>query len=385
MAMMKVTKSMLVIIKIVSRRIIVDIRTLIDEVPKSELHLHLRGAITYDVFKGLLHKYEDVDVLGSIHNKKREELLSQPNIRAFLKADIQHDNEIENLFNYFNFDEFLNTYIFVGFYIRDIDDFRFLTKGVLRNLQKQNIVYAEISVSILAYLNNGISIEDISDCLSEMSVYNGVRVNWIVAFGRTYGNKSALDLLKRIILLRNKDIIGITLGGNELLYSPKDFQEVCDLARKSGMKLTIHSGEICGPETIWETIKYLKPDRIGHGVRASEDYELLNYLAEAKIPIEVCPTSNLCTGMYKTYEKHPITTLINKSIIVTVNTDDPTFFNVSLVDEYMHLYKEMGVSIDNIYEILCNSYRYSFLSKGEIARYLSAMQSKWDELIMKIE
>lgn len=360
-----------------------DIRTFIDEVPKSELHLHLRGAITYDVFKGLLHKYADVDVLEFIPNEKRKELLSQPNIRAFFNADIRRDNEIENLFNYTSFDEFLNTYIFVGYYIRDIDDFRFLIQGVLRNLHKQNIVYAEISVGILAYLNNGISLEDISDSLSEMSVYNGLRVSWIVAFGRTYGNKSAFDLLKRIILLENKDIIGITLGGNELLYSPKDFQEVYEIARKNGMKLTIHSGEICGPETIWETIKYLKPDRIGHGVRASEDYALLSYLEKAKIPIEVCPTSNLCTGIYKTYEEHPITTLISKNIIVTINTDDPTFFNVSLVDEYMHLYKEMGVSIDIIYEIMCNGYRYSFLSKNEIDRYLSTMQTRWDELILK--
>lgn len=359
-----------------------DLREFINEIPKSELHVHLRGAISPDVFKQIVDKYKYVNVKKLIPAKKVNEILSQPNIAAFSKK-VQHcdEEDIKKLFHFSNFKEFLLTYTYVGYYIRDIDDFKLLVQGVIRNLKRQNIVYAEISVGIQAYLNNGIGLEAICEILKDMSFYCGVKINWIIAFGRTYGYSSAFKLLKKLILLKNHSIVGITLGGDETLYDPKDFQDLYRLARENELKLSVHSGEICGPDSMKKTIKYLRPNRIGHGVRSYEDQELMNYLSQKRIPLEVCLTSNICTGIFKSYKEHPFKQLLSNNIIMTINSDDPTFFSCSLTDEYLHLFNDLNVPINVIYELMQNGFKYAFLSKKEIEDYLQLMQSKWNSLI----
>jgi adenosine deaminase len=139
------------------------------------------------------------------------------------------------------------------------------------------------------------------------------------------------------------------------------------LAREAGLRRTVHAGEGLGPESVWGAIRELEVERIGHGVRSIEDPALVRHLAENKIPLEVCPTSNLWTGIYPSYQAHPLKALHEAGVPLSINTDDPGFFGTSLSAEYEHA-SEMGLSEAAIREIMRNGFRHAFLPEGDAER-----------------
>src|SRR5262249_54978777 len=161
--------------------------------------------------------------------------------------------------------------------------------GVVENLRAQNIVYAEITISLKEYLRNDLTLTDVVSCLEEGTRVPGIRVQWIVDLVRDFGVASGLKLLQDFAELRSPAIVGITLGGAEHRFPPEQFAEVYALARDYGLRLTVHAGEAVGPESVWNAIRHLNVERIGHGVRAIEDPKLVEYLAGHDIPLEVCP------------------------------------------------------------------------------------------------
>jgi len=181
-------------------------------------------------------------------------------------------------------------------------------------------------------------------------------------------------MLEQIIALDSKAFVGITIGGNERLNPPAQFKDVYRRARDAGLHLSVHAGEGAGAESVWEAVRELDVDRIGHGVRAIENKALVEYLAENKIPLEVCPTSNIRTGIYASLAEHPIKELYDAGVPITVNTDDPTFFGCNLAGEYKALL-DIGFSEDEVYRIIKNGFRYAFLSDEDIKGYLSDLKS----------
>ena len=143
--------------------------------------------------------------------------------------------------------------------------------------------------------------------------------------------------------------------------------------------MTIHAGEALGPQSIWDALQILGAERIGHGVRAIEDPSLVNYLAKNNIPLEVCLTSNIRTGIFSSYETHPVKALFETKVPITINSDDPTFFGTNLIDEYLHA-NTVGLSDGDIFNIIKNGFMYAFLPKKEIQRYLNNLKQEWGKL-----
>lgn len=300
------------------------------------------------------------------------------NIRPFLKSHPELTSSVDSLFLTQTFDQFLATYLFTSYFFSNIALFRKLVSAVLKNLASQNITYAEVTVSVAEYLNQGITLEDILIALDEAAEDSQIRVQWIVDLIRNIGSKAALSLLEDIVRLRPQSVVGITLGGSEPKFPPAEFVEVYERAHKNGLRLSVHAGEGLGANSIWDALHLLKAERIGHGVRAIEDKRLVDHLCRHQIPIEVCPTSNLKTGIYPSYAAHPVKALHEAGVPVTINTDDPTFFSTTLAKEFEHV-SGMGISNQELIHLMKNGFRYAFLAPDEIESYLKDLDRKWVE------
>ena len=230
--------------------------------------------------------------------------------------------------------------------------------AVRRQFCRENIVYAEVTVSVIEYVNQGIPLEALLEALSE-EPETPPRVRWIVDLVRNIGPEAAESLLDRILERRPRNLAAVTLGGAEHLFPPAPFERVFAKARGAGLRLTVHAGEALGPESVWDALRILKVDRIGHGVRAVEDPALVAHLAAQRIPLEVCPTSNIRTGIYRSYGEHPARRLFEAGVPLTVSTDDPTFFRVTLSRELSAL-TALGFSPDEIEGIAANGFRFAF-------------------------
>jgi adenosine deaminase/aminodeoxyfutalosine deaminase len=163
------------------------------------------------------------------------------------------------------------------------------------------------------------------------------------------------------IRFKGRNVAGIGIGGDERRAGPEQFREVYERAAQHGLRLTVHAGETVGAESIWGALRELKADRIGHGLRAADDPELVRYLAEKQIPVEVCITSNVMTGCCTSVEEHPVRKLFDAGVQVTLNTDDPDMFHTNLLREYRIAQEVFRFSEDELRELAKNSFRASFL------------------------
>ncbi len=326
----------------------------LQQVPKAELHVHLRGAIPAAFLGTMFRKYPPAEALANAPERHLRLFRNQPNIQAVIDG---HYVEY-SFFRYDTFDEFLFTYLFTSYFVRSIDDFRALIIAVREQLHEENIVYAEVTVSLIEYVSQGIPLEALLEALSD-EPGTSPKVRWIVDLVRNIGHEAAGDLLDQILDRRPDSLIAITLGGAEHLFPPSQFEQVFAKARDAGLKLTVHAGEALGPESVWDALRILKVDRIGHGVRADEDPSLVAHLADNQIPLEVCPTSNIRTGVYSSYIEHPVRKLFEAGVPITISTDDPTFFRVTLSEELSAL-SELGFSSNEIKGLIDNSFRYAF-------------------------
>ncbi len=341
-----------------------DLRQLLPRLPKADLHVHLRGAIPPAVLVELLNRHGVENALRGLDDRYLALFESCANLCPFLVPRRWSEEEVTQLFQYESFDNFLLTFFFTGLFIRTPEDLRLLIRGVLDEFARQRVVYAEISASAIEYVNRGLPLPQIVECLEEATEHPRVRVQWIVDLVRDYGPECALVQVKELIALRSPAVIGITIGGSEHHYPPAQFREAYALARDHGLRLSVHAGEAAGAESVWDALRVLGAERIGHGVRAVEDPSLVAYLAERQIPLEVCPTSNLFTGVCPSYDVHPAKALFDAGVPVTINSDDPTFFGTTLADEYACL-DRAGFGALEVMELLQNGFRHSFLPESE--------------------
>jgi adenosine deaminase len=321
-------------------------------IPKIENHLHLEGAIPLETLWTLIQKY------GGDKTVTNYELLKEK-------------------FMYRNFNHFLETWLWKNTFIREYEDFTFLSDAVFKDLGKQNIKYAEIFISPSEFRST-LEIQKIVEAISKsINVNPEICVSLIVDLVRNLGSENAMKTLYEINEVKDMGIIGIGLGGAEKEYPPELFTDVFEKARNFGFKTTAHAGEAAGPQSIWGAIKNLKVDRIGHGTRAIEDPELLNYLADNQIPVELCPLSNLRTKVIDSIEEHPVRTFIDMGIPVSINTDDPKMFGNSLAEEYQALKDNFNFSDDDIYKIIRNSIHTTWLEENEKSTLINKFREEF--------
>ncbi|HOV14079.1 MAG TPA: adenosine deaminase [Spirochaetota bacterium] len=338
-----------------------DFYKLFKKIPKAEIHLHTEGVISRDTARTMLSRklpeYKDP--------KKIEELFEYDNLKDFIKAFLL----IQNSFEY-------------------LSDFNALFNNIIEYLKKNGIVYAEMFFSPSLFVKNGWNFKDMMDVfikkIGKIRKKYKIKIKIIIDVSRTFGAENAMKNLKSILKYNNKTIIGIGLGGDEKKGPARDFEDVFKLAKREGYHRVAHAGEDDGPQSIWDALNLLGAERIGHGIASIEDEKLMNYLSSQKLPLEICPTSNIFTQKFvKNMEEHPIKEFYKRGIVTTLNTDDPTFFNVSLIDEYWNLYSKLGFSLDALKNIIIYGFKSSFLPKRDKAKYIRRVKKIWAKNIPK--
>jgi adenosine deaminase len=288
--------------------------------PKAELHFHLEGAIPVPVLWELIQHHGGDPIIES-----REQLAEW--------------------FSYRDFAHFMETWAWMNGFLRCYDDFEFAAEAVARHLVAQNIVYVEAFFSPSDFRRHGLEPQGIAKAIrTGLDRVEGVEVALIVDLVRDRGPEGTARTLAAIKEVASEaGVIGIGIGGFELAHPPEQFAPVYDDAREAGFRLTAHAGEEAGPESVWGALRELGAERIGHGVRSIEDPELMTYLVEHQIPLEVCPTSNLRTGVVAHWDQHPVGRLIDAGVMVTINTDDPAMFDTNLAGEFESLVQHFGL------------------------------------------
>lgn len=278
-----------------------------DLAPKIELHLHLEGAIPRDALWELVSKHG-----GDPGVTSRETL-----------ADRLH---------YTSFAHFIETWWWMTGFVRSYDDFEYVAAGVAADLARQNIIYAEASFSPTDFERHGLNPQGIAHAIRRgLDSVPSIQVVLNCDLVRDTGPNRAGKTLSAVLeVAEAADVRGITIGGSEQTYPPGLFTDVFDRAAAAGLHRTAHAGEAAGPQSVWDAIEMLGVERIGHGVRAVEDRALVDLLVDTQLPLEVCPTSNLRTGVVAGWDTHPVGTLLEAGAAVTISSDDPTFFHTSV-------------------------------------------------------
>jgi len=346
-------------------------REQLERLPKAELHLHLRGAIPLEVAQTLARRY-GCTIGQDASPDLRARMLACPNVRAFLTSLDAREPDLEALFAYETFDQFLMAFALTGFLFRCAEDLAMLIAGVRDELARRNIVYAEVIVDPFGYELRGIPIDDVWACLEEGGRPPEPRIRWIVDLVRDFGPVECMNRLHRTREAACRSVVGITLGGSEHLFPPPIFAGVYREAERLGLRRTVHAGEALGPSSVWDALDVLGAERIGHGVRAAEDPRLVRHLAERGVPLEVCPTSNVATGVYPSLREHPLKRLADAGVAVTLASDDPTLFHTSLVEEYLAA-QELGLDEDAITRVLERGFEAAFLPTEDKSAYLERL------------
>lgn len=284
-----------------------------DAVPKIELHIHLEGAIPMPAMWQLIQKYG-----GS--------------------ADTPTPEALDRRFQFTDFDHFLATWMWKNQYIRELADFELIGAAVAADLRAQNVIYAEAFYSPPDFAATSMSVGDITTALrSGIDRVPDIEIALIADVVRNYGPERALRTVEEIAEVTECGVIGIGIGGAEAPFPPELFRDAFARARSLDLRTTAHAGEVAGPRSIWGALHALQVERIGHGTRAHEDPALLDHLADRQIPLEMCPISNVRTGVVASLADHPIRMYKQRGLLVTINTDDPAMFQTSLAHEYREL------------------------------------------------
>jgi adenosine deaminase len=283
------------------------ITELLEAAPKVELHLHLEGAIPLDTLWDLIQKYG-----GDRAVPTREALVQR--------------------LAYTSFAHFIDTWVWMNGFVRSYEDFEHLATGVAAGLAQQRIIYAEASFSPSDFAAHGLTPQGIAAAIRRgLDRVAGTRVVLNCDLVRDTGPERAAATLAAVIeVMDDADIRGITIGGSEQRYPAELFADTYRSADAAGLRLTAHAGEAAGPESVRSALDVLGVERIGHGVRIVEDPDLLDRVVADRIPLEVCPTSNLRTGVVTEWATHPVKTLLDCGANVTISSDDPTFFHTTV-------------------------------------------------------
>lgn len=243
---------------------------------------------------------------------------------------------------------------------------------LLGTLSDCNVKYAEVFVSPLIYPRLGFHFEPIIEGLLEKRCHSidsgGPRVNFLFDVIRQWGETHAMDVIDAAIKYRDKGVVGLEIGGDERI-SPREFINFARRAYDEGFPLTVHAGEACGADSIIDAIEFLHTKRIGHGISAINDKDLMKRLADEDICLEVCPTSNAKTGVVSSLNKHPLPELLAAKIPVCINSDDPGLFSTDLLKEIRVAMDVLGISEEGIEIMNTNAINHAFekIEKGSYA------------------
>src|SRR5579872_1135971 len=298
------------------------------EMPKAELHLHLEGSVEPET----LHELDPATPV----------------------------EEFRALYRYADFDAFLKAFAAIGKRLRTPEDYALITRRLLERLAAQNVRYAEIILAAGVVLWKGQEFAPIFDAVRAAAEGSPVEVHWIFDAVRQFGPEQGMQVAQWAAERVDRGVVALGIGGSEERGPAEWFTEAYAFAKSAGLRLVAHAGESTGPESIWAALQ-LGAERIGHGIAAACDHKLMRHLRERDIPLEICITSNLVTGVVKRIEEHPVRRLYDAGVPIVLNTDDPAMFGCTLVGEYLLAAEKFGFTETELRSIAENAFRYRFV------------------------
>jgi adenosine deaminase len=317
--------------------------TVVDALPKAELHLHLEGSI----------RPETAVELAGRHG-------------VALKPEA-----VAARYNYSNFAGFLDTFKWVTSFLRTPDDYALITRKLAEELLRQNVVYAEVTISAGVMLRRMQNLEAnlaaIRDTAQSVP-FSRLRMAWILDATRQFGPEPAMEVARWAAKTHRLGVVGFGMGGDEMAYPTINFRAAFDHARSEGLRIVCHAGELGGPESVREAIDYLGAERIGHGIAVMRDPVFAESLAMRRIVVENCLTSNLSTGALAlqtkksnpTLQDHPLPDFLKRGMLVTLSTDDPALFHTDLLTEYSKA-ASLGLTSAQLVQLAEQSFNAAFL------------------------
>jgi adenosine deaminase len=341
----------------------VDAVGLLRRLPKVELHLHLEGSIRPATVCAQAHRYEPDSPF--CHAGWHPDFWSFGDLTGFV-ADLRQVVRIA---------------------LRSADDYYLVARECFEDLAAQEVIYAEVSFGQrpperLHYVPLPDILAAIEQARREVEARTSLRVGLILGFGRRLDDASALacQWVEQAVAARDRGaaVVGVDLHGDEQTFpSPQQFVAAFRLAAQAGLGRRAHAGEGAGAASVWDCLRQLDVQRIAHGVRAIEDPALLMHLAQAGVALDVCPTSNVRTGLAPSVAAHPIRVLHEAGVRVTVNSDDPLPFATTLTEELVHLHRDLGFSLSDLSRLMVTAAAHSFQPEPARATLIRTLQDAW--------
>ena len=332
--------------------------------PKAELHVHLEGSI------------RPATLLE----------LAERNGVALPARDLAG---LREWFRYRDFDHFVEIYIAITRCLRTIEDYELIAYEFGAEMARQRVRYAEATFSPSTHDALGVPRDvwwgGLARGRERARAELGVEIAWVFDIVRNVPgdsqNRERADYIVGVAIEGMEGgVVALGLGGAEAGYPPEPFAPYFERARAAGLRSVPHAGEHAGPPSVWGALRELGAERIGHGVRSTEDPALVAYLAEHRVPLEVSPTSNIRLGVYPDYAAHPLPRLLEAGVPLSINSDDPPLFNTTLNDEVLLLHTAFGLGVPEIDELLLNGVRHSFLPPERKREMEASFRAELDAL-----
>jgi aminodeoxyfutalosine deaminase len=317
---------------------------------KADLHVHLVGSAAPNTVAALAARHPGTGV----------------------PADA---DQLMAFFAYRNFAHFLKVYTAVSDLIRTPEDIVSLVTGLAAEMRTQGTGYAEVTVTPVSHFKAGISAGELAQALdagAAAALAAGVELAWVYDISGGDGRQGAEQTLDAALNHPPAALIGFGLGGPEASVERASFREAFAIARAAGLHSVPHAGESVGAREVWAAIDELGAERIGHGIAAADDQALLDRLREERITLEVCPSSNVATGVVPSLAAHPLPRLLAAGVPVVLGSDDPPMFNTTLLDEYRRVSEHFGLSAQQLRALGRASIEASFAPPALKERLLSS-------------
>jgi adenosine deaminase len=306
------------------------------------LHLHLEGAILPETLLTLAHKNQ-VDL--PYHTVEG----------------------LQSWYEFQDFNHFVNVYMGICSALKTPADFELITYDLGCTLAAQNTWYAEVSwgptLHTQTYEGYLAILEAMTAGQRRAEAEFGIILRWIPDIPR-HRDSAHGEMIARWVSTpesQARGVVGLGVAGVETDNPPGKFEWAAAIAAEAGLPCTPHAGEIEGPGSIWESLLLLKTKRIKHGIRAIEDPDLVRYLVENQVLLEVCPSSNLCLRVYENWADYPLAHLAAAGVAFTISSDDPPMFNTTLTDEYLHAVEDCGLTLEQLEGSVLAGFAHSYL------------------------
>lgn len=319
-------------------------------VPKAELHCHIEGAAAPELVEAQAHKY------GA-------------DTSAFIR---------DGSFVWQDFTSFLAAYDFAANLFRDEDDYALLAEHYLTSLARDGAIYSEVFTSPDHALQAGLSPEAYTNALGEgmrrAKEKTGIEGRMIVTGVRHFGVESVEAAARFAAECRHPLVTGYGMAGEERMGRVGDFARAFDIAREAGLGITIHAGELAGWQSVADALDHVRPTRIGHGVRAIENPDLVKRIVDEGVVLEICPVSNIELKVFPSFAEHPFPSLLAAGCRVTLNSDDPPYFWTSLKREYDVAAEHFGMSDEALRQITRTAIEAAFVDEQTRVELLGKLE-----------